>query len=248
MKKKIIYIALLVFGVHVLHAQSYDNLIAATSEGNDIAEVIPSISELQALAIENSPLLKLYDADIVIREMKVQLLRREWMNGLGVEAGVKYGLFDNLVISQDLGYDQSQAQTTEQTRYNLGITWKLPLLSLAGGKNKSMAIAEKEKAQYQREASVKELKELIIIQYGNIIRAHRKLVIYIAAVESMRTQMIEADVNYKNGIIDMADYARLQNMQLNAEISYEEAKTELITAMRILQENIGTEINLNLGN
>ncbi len=225
-------------------AQTYDELLANTSSGIDFADRLPPLAELQAQAIENSPIFKMLDADVSIGEYKVKEEKREWMHSMGIESGARYGLFDNLIITQDLGLVESNTQTTEQTRYYVGAFIKIPISAIIDNSNVKTAVAEKEKLQYQREARIQELRQLIIVRYNNVILEYRGILIKSNAVESYRVQRLRADEDFKNGKINVYEYARLEDMLSKAVLSLEEGKLNFTTAFQILEETVGVKINL----
>jgi outer membrane protein TolC len=227
-----------------LYGQTYDELIANTSDGKDISEYLPPLAELQNLAIENSPVFKMLDADVKIGEYKVKEEQREWMRALGIEGGVRYGLFDNLILTEDLGLVESNTETTEQTRYSIGIYAKIPLGSIADKSNVKTAKAEKEKLRYQRESRIQELRQMIIIRYNAVMQEYRAVVIKSNAVEGYRTQIIRAKVDFENGKLNIADYVRLENMLTQAVLELEKSKLDYITAYQILEETVGVKIKL----
>ncbi|WP_347841263.1 TolC family protein [uncultured Draconibacterium sp.] len=227
-----------------LNAQTYNELIENSSFEKDIVDMLPPLAELQENAILYSPVFKILDADVAIGEYMILEERREWMRWLGFEGGVKYGLFDNIVLSEELGDVELSTAKTQQTRYYGGLFLKMPISSLADKSNVKVAKAEKEKLSYQREARIKELRQLIIIQYGNVVKEHRGMIIKNNAVENYRVQMLRAQNDYQNGKINISDYARLDDMLSKAVLALEDAKTDFITAFMILEETVGTKIQL----
>lgn len=235
---------LTILAANLVCAQTYDELVANTAMGVDIAYRLPPLAELQAQAIDNSPVFKMLDADVAIGEYKVKEEKRLWMNSMGLESGARYGLFDNLIITQDLGLVESSTATTEQTRYYVGAYVKIPISAIIDNSNVKTAKAEKDKLRYQREARIQELRQLIIIRYNNVIREHRGMVIKINAVENYRVQRLRAEEDFKNDIINIDEYARLEDMLTKAVLSLEDAKIDFMTAFQILEETVGVKINL----
>lgn len=242
-KISIVIVLCFIFMGHTM-AQTYDELITNTISGKDISKRLPPIADLQAAAIDKSPLLKIHDADIVINQLKVKSLKRDWMRSLGFEAGAKYGLFDNLIVTGDLGLDEVATNTTEQTRYNLGLFLKIPLSSFVDKSGVQIAKAELDKLNYERESTVLELRQLVIVQYNNLIKAYRNMVVQNNAVETYRVQMFRAEKDFTNGNITVADYARLNDMLSRAVMNLEDIKLEYLTALQLLQEVVGIEIKL----
>lgn len=224
--------------------QGISNGVDKSIAEKDIISMLPPLKNLFDSAAIYSPLLKVYDSDIVINELKVQLEKREWMDRLSFEAGVKFGMFDNLVLTEDLGFEDLNASTTQQTRYNVGVLLKLPLSSVLNGKNIEIAKMEAKKLRYEKEETLAELRKLIIVQYYNIVKAHNKLGIKIKDAESYKVQVLRAERDFENGMINIAEYTRLLNMQSSTNLSVEDAKVEFIMAIQILKETIGTEIKL----
>lgn len=240
----ILIIGILILFIGQVKAQTYEELVANSMSGKDISMRLPSIAILQAAALEKSPLLKIHDAEIVITQLKVKSIKREWMQSLGFEAGAKYGMFDNLIVTGDLGLDQIATNTTEQTRYNVGVFLKIPLSSIVDRSAVQQAQAELSKVTYQRESTILELRQLIIVQYNNVVKAYRNMVVQNNAVEIYRVQMFRAEKDFANGQITVADYARLHDMLSRAVLNLENIKVEYITAFQLLQETVGENIIL----
>jgi len=239
-----ILISLFVISEANIKAQTYDELLDNSSFDKDIAEMLPALAVLQEQAIVYSPVFKILDADVRIGEYRIIEEKREWMRWFGLEGGAKYGLFDNIVLTEELGGAELSTAKTEQTRYFGGLFLRMPISSFADKSNIKAARAEREKLGYQRQARIKELRQLIIIQYGNVIKEHRGMIIKNNAVENYRVQMLRAQKDYNNGKINISEYARLEDMLSKAVVALEEAKTDFTTAFLILEETVGTKIQL----
>jgi hypothetical protein len=235
---------MLVLCENKLNAQTYIELLENSSFDKDIVQMLPPLSELQEEAILYSPVFKILEADVNIGEYKILEERREWMRWIGFEGGVKYGMFDNIVLSEGAsGIDLATAKT-QQMRYYGGLFLKMPISTLVDKSNVKAAKAERSKLSYQREARIKELRQLIIIQYGNVIKEHRGMIIKNNAVENYRVQMLRAQNDYNNGKINISDFARLNDMLSKAVLALEDSKTDFTTAFMILEETVGTKIEL----
>lgn len=240
-----IWLAVLFVWAGILtRAQTYEELIANSATSVDIAEKLPPLSVLYEQAIENSPIFKLLDADVKIGNYKVKEEQRIWLHSVGVEGGGRYGIFDNLVITQDLGLEEASTQSTKQGRYYFGAYVKIPLSDLIDNSNVKTARAELEKLRFQREARIMELRELIIVRYNNVIREYRGMVIKSNAVENFRVQSLRAKEDYLNGRMDVYEFARLEDMLTKAVIDLESAKLDFTTAFQVLEETVGTKITL----
>lgn len=241
-KQFILTVFLLVF-VTVVSGQTYDELIKETGR-KDITELLPPLSELQEMAIQNSPIFKMLDADVELGEFKVKEEQREWMRAIGFEGSVKYGLFDNLILSQDMGLNETSTSTTEQTRFSMGLYAKIPLSSIIDKSNVKTAKAEKDRLRFQRQVRIQELRQAIIIRYNKVIGEYRSLVLKQKSVENYRAQVMRAKIDFQNGKLDLAEYVRLDNMLSNAVLELEKTKVEYLTALQILEETVGAKLKL----
>ncbi len=225
-------------------AQTYDEMLEITADGKDITERLPGLSELQQLAIDNSPLLKLYESDEKVGDYIVQFKKRNWMSDFGIEGGARYGLFDNLIITEDMGALGSNTQTTEQTRYYIGVYAKVPLSNLMDKSSIHQAEAEKDKIRYQKEVGIQGLKELVISRYYNVVKEYRRLLIQTNQVENYRVQNLRAETDYSNGQMDVYEYVRLKDMVSKASMDLESAKIDFKNSFQILEQIIGVKIKL----
>jgi outer membrane protein TolC len=225
-------------------AQTYEQLITQLSLEVDIADRIPPLAELQEKAIENSPIFRMLDADVKIGDYKIKEEQRLWLHSVGIEGSARYGLFDNLIITQDLGLTESATHTTKQGRYFLGFYAKIPLSDIIDKSNVKTAIAERDKLHYQREARIQELRELIIVRYNNVLKEYKGMIIKLNAVENYRVQQLRADEDFKNGVINVYEKARLEDMLSKSVIELEESKLDFLTAFQVLEEMVGVKINL----
>lgn len=239
-------IALNFFLLKSVCAQTYDELIKNTTSGKDITEQLPPLAELQQLAIDNSPIFKINAADVAIGKYNLKEEKRAWLNDLGIDGSAKYGIYDALVLTEDWDNSMESAiSTTEQTTFYFGAYVKLPLADVIDRSNVKAAQVEIEKLEYQREVSMREIRKLVILRYNDVIRAYRKVIVNANILENYRIQMNRADVDFKNGIIEIADYVKASNEQAKAIGELEDAKVEYSTAFAILEETVGVKININ---
>jgi len=241
MKRKLRVFFLIFLIPACLLSQEYDNL---SSQKEDIIKMLPPLRDLIDSAERNSPLLKMIEADLVIQKLKTISSKREWMNNIGFEANVRYGygLLDNFVISQNFGSDLYYQNV--ETRYNVGLFLKIPLSNVYDRSSTKISIKEQEKAKYQLEKTLNELRQLIIVQYNNVVKAHRTLGLRTESLALYQIQAERAEKDYLNGQISISEYARLKEMLTVSLMNLEENKIEFITALQLLQEAVGIKIVL----
>lgn len=228
----------------VLSSQQYYDATDSLVNHEDIIDLLPPLSTLLDSAETNSPMLKFYDADIIISELKVKLEKRDWMNHLGVEAGVKYGLLDNVVFSSYFGSNMNNFNS--ETRYSIGVYLRIPIRSVLDKTARKQSEQEIVKSRQLHERTLNELRQLVIMQFNNLVKAHRSLIIRARHVATYETQMLRAERDFLEGNIPVAEYARLNDMHTTAMINLESNKVEFNTALQLLQETVGIKIDLNL--
>lgn len=245
MKNRFLLILITFAVVNTSFAQSINDFVNKGLEANDISKRLPSLDSLIFKAKENSPRLKFFDADFAYWDGAVVLEKRAWLNNINIEAAYGYGIYDNLSNEQLAGgATASQALiSTEQSRYTVGASIKLPLASIFNrGRKIKNAEAEADKSKYSKEFAIWELEQLIVTQYNDLIKAHRLLFISNSIVESYKVQSIRAEKDFANAIINISDYTRLQQMLNQAISSFESQRSEFLIALKSLEGTVGIEI------
>jgi outer membrane protein TolC len=225
-------------------SQSYSELISQSLEQNDITRLLPALQTLIDSAILHSPVLKIGQSDMVIRKLRVLSENREWTRNIGFEAGIRYGLFDNLILKEQAGVEILQGSTSTQTRYNVGVFVKVPVSILIDRSNVKIAKEEEKQALYSLEQSMIAVRQAVILQYFDLIKMHKAMIIKNETVETYRVQMFRAEQDFINGLIGIAEYTRLKNMFTQAILDFEETKIDYLVAYQLLQEIVGISIEI----
>ena len=234
--------ALLLFSATISKSQQYTNILDSVIKYPDLTQILLPLSDLIDSAQLNSPMLKFYDADVIIKRLKVKSEQRNWMQHMGLEGGVKYGLLDNLVYSSSTGIVTPNLNS--ETRYSLGVYLKIPIYSFLDKSSVKWSKQEVIQSELLHERTLQELRQLVIIQYNNLIKSHRLLIVRANHVATYSVQMLRAERDFIEGNIPIAEYARLNEMFTNAEINLEDNKVEFNTALQLLQETVGIKIEL----
>lgn len=214
---------------------------------NDISERLPTLQALIDSAIRYSPLIKLHDANISLNKKNILTEKRDWTSNLGMDANIRYGSVDNVVLSQTSTETADLISTTINTRYSTGLYIKLPLFDFVNRSNEiAIAKLEFEQAFQQKEQQIIELKKSIIVQYNDLLLKQKLLHLYNSNKETSELQLEMAENQFKNGRIELSDLARIQEAHTKAISSFETIKTEFIIAYYLLEEMTG--INFNVKN
>ena len=244
MKRRFGFLLAIFLIVGLTYSQSIDEFVKHGLEENDISKSLPPLDSLIEIAKNNSPRLKFFDADYEYWDGQITLAKRDWLRNINLEAGYGYGIFDNLSNQQIAGDPGSQTLfSTEQSRYTVGASIKLPLSSVFN-RNREIknAKAEADKSQHNKEYAIWELEQLIVRQYNDLLKAHRLFFISNSIVETYKVQSIRAEKDFTNGVINVAEYTRLQQMLNQAISSYESLRAEFLIALKSLEGTVGIEI------
>ncbi|WP_282125498.1 TolC family protein [Marinifilum flexuosum] len=240
-----ILFSLLIMSLSIISNAQVSEVIDKELKLHNLKTKIIPLGQLLDSAVIHSPLLKMIDADILIQDLKIKSEKKDWLSYFSVTGSAKYGMFDNLIINESLGDESTGTTNAKQQRYSVGLSLKIPFSSIFDNVDREVAISEKVKLQYQKDKVVSELRKLVVTQYGNLLRAHAKLIIKTSELETMKMQMADTEVNYRNGKIPLADYSKQKSQLLNLRLECEEIRIEFTVAIHLLQETIGIKLNLN---
>ncbi|MEP3385174.1 MAG: TolC family protein, partial [Flavobacteriaceae bacterium] len=169
-----------------------------------------------------------------------------WLEYINLEAGYNYGIFDNLSNSQLAGDPGSLALfSTEQSRYNVGVSLRLPLSAIINRRARiKSAKGEAEKARFETRVAEVELEQKVVELYNDLLKTHRLFFISGSIVDNFRVQSIRAEKDFGNGIINVTEYTRLQQMMNQATMNYELQRSEFISSVMALESIIGADLNI----
>ncbi|WP_422858839.1 TolC family protein [Flagellimonas sp. S174] len=232
--------------VSTAEAQAINEFIEKGLEENDISKKLPPLDTLIAMARDYSPFIKVTESEQQYRDGVVSAEQRAWLDYINLEAGYNYGIFDNLSNSQIAGDPQSQALfSTEQSRYNVGVSLRLPLSAIINRRaNILSAKGEAEKARFETQVAEVELEQKVAELYNDLIKHHRMFFISGNIVDNFRVQSIRAEKDFANGVINVTEYTRLQQMMNQATMNFELQRSEFVGSVMALQNIIGAELNI----
>ena len=244
--RKIWGVLLCVFLFQTAGAQAINEFIEKGLKENDISKKLPPLDTLIAMARDYSPFIKVTESEQQYRDGVVSAEQRAWLDYINLEAGYNYGIFDNLSNSQIAGDPQSQALfSTEQSRYNVGVSLRLPLSAIINRRAKILsAKGEAEKARFETQVAEMELEQKVAELYNDLIKHHRMFFISGSIVDNFRVQSIRAEKDFANGVINVTEYTRLQQMMNQATMNFELQRSEFVGSVIALQNIVGAELNI----
>ncbi len=226
--------------------QSINDFIEKGLKENDISKKLPPIDTLIYMAKEYSPFIKVTISEQQYRDGVVSDEQRAWLEYINLEAGYNYGIFDNLSNAQIAGDPGSQTLfSTEQSRYNVGVSLRLPLSAIINRRAKiKSAKGEAEKARFETQVAEVELEQKVVELYNDLLKTHRLFFISGSIVDNFRVQSIRAEKDFANGIINVTEYTRLQQMMNQATMNFELQRSEFISSVMALESIIGADLNI----
>jgi outer membrane protein TolC len=213
---------------------------------DDLSKLLPPLESLIDSALAHDPSVKFRDLQIVVNRNKLKADKSYWMRNLGIQGDVRYGTFNIFSTNTAEGQNPDNIATQEnQFNYGVGAFIKFPLIDLLNRKNQiSWATAEIEQARSMVEAQKKEIRQLVITRYNELILKHNLLKIKAKYLALIKTNTLMTEQEFQNGIVDISEYSRITGISTNAESDFETARVEFLTAYMMLEEIIGFKLNL----
>jgi outer membrane protein TolC len=204
---------------------------------------LPTMKSLIDSAIDNSPLIKRQDAQIVIRELQRKEVRQDWLKYMGVYATTNYGVFDNFMNAQSGTTQGSTITTGNAFRWSVGLTITgAPFYDMINKPTQSkIKKLEAEQEIENKETIKRELRILVIQQYNDVVLNYKLLQIANENLQSNLTQLIMGEQQFKNGEIRLNELANIKEMYFKSLITFEKQKSEFMGSYMILQEIVGFE-------
>jgi outer membrane protein TolC len=208
---------------------------------------LPRIEVLIDSALNHNAIMKVRRSEVGARAANLKSQSNTWYRNLGFQADTRYGTFNNFSTNTAEGQTPSIIATnTSQFNYGVGVYLKFPVYDLVNRKNQvKQAKAELEMASYMADAQRDELRQIIIKQYNDVILKQRLLGIASQNLGNARINMDMVEKEFQNGTITVSEYVRTSDLASRTESSYEQARTEFITAYMLLEELVGFKFNMS---
>ncbi len=228
--------------------------VAQTAEMKDIVAAnelfrvkLPTLQALIDSTCKNSPILKSQQSNIDINELRLKILKSEWIKNINIESSFQYGMFGNVLLNPDSENPlaNSVLTTNKQTRYSTGVSVKLPISEIISRKHE-IKIGEEslEQTRMEKEKLTEELRKLVIIQYNDLILKHKVLLISNNNLQSQNLQLMMTEKEFENNKVNVGEVARIREIQSKSEIEFETAKAAFNTSFQLLQEITRVKLNL----
>lgn len=239
----------------VITVCSFANSIAQTKSQTHINEQIkkvsdtlaavaeldfPSLEVLMDSAISHNAMVAYRGQEYAARKENLISQKNYWLRNLGFQADTRYGTFDNFLNSSNGQSTTLQSVTTKQMNYGAGLYIKMPVFDVINRKTQiKQARAEMEQARYLREAQENEIRQAVIKMYEDVLLRQKLVSIKSQNLGSATVNAEMVEKEFRNGVIPIAEYVRLSDMTSRIRSEYEMAKSDFITAKKLLEEVVG---------
>jgi len=241
MKTILIFILLITINTGVF-AQSTSPVLS----DDDITKMLPSIEEVIDSTLANDPWIKFRDLQTLVNKNKLKAEQSYWLKNIGVQGDLRYGTFNTFSTNATEGQTPDNFASQEsEFNYGVGAYIKFPLYDILNRKNQiSFATNELEQARTMLEVQKKEIRQLVINQYNDLILKFNILKIKANYLTLINSNTLMAEKEFRNGVINITEITRISGIQSVAESDYEKARVDFITAYMLLEDIAGMKFNL----
>jgi len=212
----------------------------------EIKDKLPPLSILIDSAIATDPNLQFKMNQKIVEQCKLKEARYNWSRNMGIDANLGYGTFDYLYNSS-LGGQNPSTYTTSQNlnQYGVGAFIRFPVFDVMDRRNQiKIAKITTNQAQQMVEERIKEIRNLVITQYNNLIVKQHLLKIHQKALETIKINMQMAENEFTNGTISLTEYSRIFEIVSSEEAAFETSKMDFQNAYMLFEELVGIKFNI----
>tara|TARA_R110001592_G_scaffold94919_2_gene274085 strand:+ start:710 stop:1459 length:750 start_codon:yes stop_codon:yes gene_type:complete len=231
-----------------------NSIEAQTSEFEDnsskaIEFKFPPLQVVIDSAIKRSAMLNFRKHHIGVVESTLESERIYWTRNLGIQGDSRYGNLSNFSTSEDGVSNTAALTTAKQFNYSIGVYLKFPVFDVLNRKNQiKLAKLEVEEAISMAEFTKEEIRQSVIRLYQDLVLKQKLLQIRSRSLGDGRVNMEMVEKEFRNGVVPISEYVRINGMTANMEADYEKAKSEFITAKQLLEDMAGFVFGLTLSN
>jgi outer membrane protein TolC len=186
---------------------------------------------------------------IGVVESTLESERIYWTRNIGIQGDSRYGNLSNFSTSEDGVSNTAALTTAKQFNYSIGVYLKFPVFDVLNRKNQiKLAKLEVEEAISMAEFTKEEIRQTVIRLYQDLLLKQKLLQIRSRSLGDGRVNMEMVEKEFRNGVVPISEYVRINGMTANMEADYEKAMSEFITAKQLLEDMSGFVFGLTLSN
>ena len=241
--KVIFLIHLIFFQLSSFKAQTINNTKEAIVYSNKFQ--FPSLEAVIDSVIKNSGMVKFRKKHIGVTESTLASERIYWTRNFGIQADTRYGNLSNFATDSD-GVNTTAALTTaRQFNYSVGVYLKFPIFDFLNRKNQlKLAELEVDEAKHMAEFQEQEIRQTVIRMYQDMLLKNNILKIRSKSLADAKVNKQMVEKEFRNGVVAVSEYVRINNITSNIEAEYEKAFSEFITVKKMLEDMAGSVFGL----
>lgn len=200
----------------------------------------PPMEQLIDSAIKHNSNVRYRSLDIDAKEALLKSQQNVWLRNLGIQGVANYGTFDYFNSNSNNQSTTVLNTNSKQFNYGMGVYLKLPFYDMVDRKNQtSLAKIQIDQAKSLAQVQIDEIRQVVIKLYEDILLKQRLLNIKSQSLGNAKVNMEMVDKEFRNGTIPVTEYVRFSDIVARTEAEYETAKTDFISAKKILEEIVG---------
>jgi len=220
---------------------------------SNVQEVLPPLSVLLDSAVVHAAQVNYEELHAMRNRYEIKRARLEWTQYFGINLDGSLGNWINKDTYLN-GYNPAPYQTiiltppninSNRWDYAISVWVRFPLSSILKRKNEIMiGKKEVEMSLALRDQRANEARLETIRYFNSMLQAQSKMKISNEYQEYTRVQMLMADLQFQNKEIEIAEYARLKEIQIRGANDFEQYKSEFSMNYQLLEETTGMKFNL----
>jgi outer membrane protein TolC len=213
---------------------------------DDISLRLPPLADLIDSALAHDPNVIYRNLQVSFDQYNLQDNQFQFLRNFGLQANIGYGTFDYL-YNNTLGGQTPGTYTNTQnlTQYGVGAYVRFPISDLISRHSQvSQAKTLIRQSREMVDVQVKAVRRQVIMQYNEVINKQHLLKIRVKYLETTRINIQTIEKDFANGLLPVSEYARISEIATRAEADVENTKMEFQTAYMLLEELVGTKLNL----
>ena len=208
----------------------------SNDEEKDYNLLIPRLEVLIESAMKKNGLLLSSKDQIEVQKEELNAIKRNWTKYIGFRAESWYGTF-NYMLNYSSGNNLFFIpKSTDRANYNLGMYIDLPFYEILNRKSEiRQARAKISQAENMFKAQKDEINQMVISYYEDLKLKERQFQIQSVNLSYAKVNMEMAKKEFTSGNIEIYEYIRISDITSAVNIQFEQAKSDLILAKKLLE-------------
>tara|TARA_B110000116_G_scaffold136182_1_gene118145 strand:+ start:182 stop:931 length:750 start_codon:yes stop_codon:yes gene_type:complete len=228
-----------------LSAVSFNTIQGQTSEisnsslnGSEFK--FPLLKVVMDSVLKRSAMVNFRNYNIQSKKATLATERIHWSRNIGFQADTRYGNLSNFATSEDGTSNTAALTTAKQFNYSVGLFLKFPLFDAINRKNQiELAESEVEAAKSMVQLEKEQIRQTVIMRYQDLILKQKLLRIRSRMLGDGRVNKQMVEKEFRNGVVPLSEYVRINGMTIDMEAAYEKAMSEFIIAKQLLEDMAG---------